>query len=153
MEIVVTRRWKGANSTLSTVTVNGEIHQFILEDTDRGLHQKMSLDEIKKMKVYGKTAIPTGRYRVNITYSPKFKRLLPILLNVRGFSGIRIHSGVTHKHTDGCPLPGKTWWKEDDDYAVGGSRAAAEALQLKISHALKSGEEVWYTILPLIQEN
>ena len=66
----------------------------------------MSEEQIKKIKVYGKTAIPTGKYKVEVTYSPKFKRYLPILLNVRGFSGIRIHSGNTAEDTLGCLLVG-----------------------------------------------
>jgi hypothetical protein len=147
MEIKVTRRWGGENSTLSTVRVDGVVQQFILEDVDRGLRQAQSDKAIAKVKIKGKTAIPTGRYRIDITYSNRFKRLLPILLNVPGFTGIRIHPGNRHVNTDGCLLPGKTWWKEDDDFVVGTSRTASEDLQFKINNALKRGEEVWCTIL------
>jgi hypothetical protein len=146
MEIIITRRWQGANSTLSTVTVDGKVHQFVLEDTDRELTQETTLAEIRKIKVYGKTAIPSGRYQVAITHSNRFKRLLPILLNVPGFAGIRIHPGNRHVNTEGCLLPGKTWWKEDGDYVVGSSRTASDSLQTKISDALKRGEQVWCTI-------
>ena len=78
-----------------------------LEDTDRGLDDKMDVEEIKKLKVYGKTAIPTGIYPVTITYSQKFKKNLPLLLNVKGYEGIRIHSGNTDKDTLGCILVGQ----------------------------------------------
>jgi hypothetical protein len=147
MEIIVTRRWQGANSTLSTVMVDGKVQQFILEDTDRELTQATTLVDIKKTKIYGKTAIPSGRYQVVVTHSNRFKRLLPILLKVPGFTGIRIHPGNRHVNTEGCLLPGKTWWKEDSDFVVGSSRTASDSLQAKISDALKRGEQVWCTIV------
>ena len=67
----------------------------------------MSLDIIDKTKVYGKTAIPTGRYRVELTKSKKFGRVLPLLYNVKGFEGIRIHRGNTNEDTLGCILVGQ----------------------------------------------
>lgn len=152
MEIVVTRRWRGVNSTLSSVVVDGKAHQFILEDRDRGLKSEMDLAFIQAEKVYGKTAIPTGRYQVDITYSNRFKRLLPILINVPGFAGIRIHPGNRHVNTDGCLLPGKVNWKEDQDYAVGSSRTASEDLQFKIANALKRGEQVWIEVVRIYNE-
>lgn len=78
-----------------------------LEDTDRGLDDKMSEEEIKELKVYGETAIPSGIYPVTITYSNKFKKNLPLINNVKGYSGIRIHSGNTAKDTLGCILVGR----------------------------------------------
>jgi hypothetical protein len=58
-------------------------------------------------KRYGETAIPTGHYEVEITYSPKYKRMMPEIKDVKGFSGIRIHSGNTAKDTLGCLIVGK----------------------------------------------
>lgn len=146
MELLMTRRWRGENSTMSNLLVDGAPHQFVLEDRDRGLKSSMDLADIEREKVYGKTAIPSGRYRIAITFSNRFKRALPILLEVPGFAGIRIHPGNRHVNTDGCLLPGKTYWKEDADYVVGTSRTATDDLQHKIACALKRNEEVWITI-------
>lgn len=147
MEIVVTRLWRTAHTTLSHVVVDGMMKQVMLEDRDRGLKQMMPLEQIKSEKIYGRTAIPAGRYRVEISFSNRFKRDLPILLNVPGFSGIRIHPGNRHVDTEGCLLPGKTYWKENNEFVVGTSRTASADLQFKIAGALKRGEEVWLTIL------
>ena len=67
----------------------------------------MDESEILKLKVKGQTAIPTGIYTILLTYSPKYKRIMPLVNNVKGYSGIRIHSGNTHKDTEGCLLVGK----------------------------------------------
>ena len=67
----------------------------------------MSEAEIKHKKVKGQTAIPTGVYPVYITWSPKYKKPMPLIENVKGYSGIRIHSGNTAKDTEGCLLVGK----------------------------------------------
>jgi hypothetical protein len=147
MEIIITRRWRSDHSTLGTVTVDGTVQQFVLEDRDRGLKQSMLLEDIVREKIYGKTAIPAGRYQVLITHSTRFKRLLPVLLNVPGFSGIRIHPGNRNVDTAGCLLPGKVWYQEDGEYVVGASRTASEDLQFKIANALKRGEKVWCTIV------
>lgn len=87
--------------------INGVYFCDTLEDVDRGLDDSMTEEEIKEKKVYGKTAIPTGIYTVLLTYSPKYKKVMPLINNVKGYSGIRIHSGNTAKDTLGCLLVGK----------------------------------------------
>ncbi len=71
----------------------------ILEDTFRG-------NDLAKCKIPGKTCIPEGSYIIKMTYSPRFKKDLPQLLNVPFFTGIRIHSGNNAEHSEGCLLPG-----------------------------------------------
>lgn len=108
MLVTIDRAWKRDGYTISRLYVNGELFGCnTLEDTDRGLRQDMALDEIKKIKVYGETAIPSGSYECVYTYSTRFKKMLPLLLNVPGFDGIRIHSGNSAKDTLGCILVGK----------------------------------------------
>ena len=87
--------------------IDGKWFCDTIEDTDRGLCDEMSEKEILKRKVKGETAIPTGIYQVLITYSPKYKKQMPLINNVKGYSGIRIHSGNTSKDTEGCLIVGK----------------------------------------------
>ena len=87
--------------------IDGKYVCDVIEDVDRGLDDSMSVKEILSKKVKGQTAIPCGTYTIEITYSPKYKRLMPLIMNVKGYSGIRIHSGNTSKDTEGCLLVGK----------------------------------------------
>lgn len=117
MEIRVERKWPKAGYTIGNLYVNDAKLCNTLEDEDRGLMQSQPLDYIKYNKVYGDTAIPKGRYRVDMrTVSPKFKSknwaqpykgIVPRLVGVPGFDGVLIHPGTTSKDTLGCILVGK----------------------------------------------
>ena len=87
--------------------INGKYFCDTLEDTDRGLDSTMTEEDIKKIKVKGETAIPTGIYKIILNYSPKFKKVMPLITNVKGYSGVRIHTGNSAKDTEGCLLVGK----------------------------------------------
>ena len=63
-------------------------------------------DKERLVKIKGETAIPTGKYTVIVTMSPRFKKELPLILNVPSFSGVRFHGGNTEKDSEGCPLLG-----------------------------------------------
>lgn len=106
IKLQVKRTYHGEYYTIGHIYVNDDYLCDTLEDTDRMLNSSMSEEEVKKRKVYGQTAIPIGIYKVEITYSPKFKKKLPRLLNVKGFDGILIHSGNTKEDTLGCILVG-----------------------------------------------
>lgn len=107
MELKLRRIAKRDTYTIGKLYVNDKYFCDTLEDKDRGLTSNMTVEEIKSKKVYGKTAIPTGKYQVIYSYSSRFKKYLPLLLNVKGYEGIRIHSGNTAEDTLGCVLVGK----------------------------------------------
>ncbi len=141
MEITIKRTDYTAVSTIGEFWLDGKFFCYCLEDTDRQLFSTDPLTKIQKVKVYGKTAIPKGRYKVVITMSNRFKRLLPLLLNIPGWEGVRIHPGNTAENTEGCLLPGLTRGQN----FVGNSRTAFASLYKQIEEGLKQGE-VWLTI-------
>lgn len=100
------RKYKKNDYTIGLLNINGEFVCNTLEDTCRGLRQTDAEYILRQKKVYGKTAIPSGSYNVKITYSPKFKKNLPLIENVPMFSGVRIHSGNSAEDTLGCILCG-----------------------------------------------
>lgn len=117
MEILVKRIAKKSKYTIGKMYIDGQYICDTLEDTDRGLNQNMSLEEIKNKKVYGETAVPTGTYKVDMnTVSPKFKSRtwakpyggkLPRLVLVPGYDGVLIHPGNKAEDTLGCILVGE----------------------------------------------
>lgn len=127
MKIEIIRTPVPKKPTMGEMHIDGKFFCYTLEDEDRGLTQDMAAEQVKEIKVYGKTAIPTGTYKVILTMSMKFKRELPLVLDVPGFEGIRIHRGNWEKDTLGCPLVGY----QQEKFAVGLSRKAEEDLILK----------------------
>lgn len=117
MELLVKRRYKGSAYTIGSLYVNGVYECDTLEDPDRGLTSEMSLKEIKSKKIYGNTAIPTGKYSVSMSVvSPRFKDRswakpysgkIPRLLDVKGYEGVLIHVGNKATDTSGCILVGE----------------------------------------------
>lgn len=115
MRLKVDRRWKKTGYTIGVLYVNGIKLCETVEDQDRKLNSSMYLDEIDRIKIKGETAIPTGTYKVVLSNSPKFSSrswakkyggLIPELLTVKGFEGIRIHPGNTADDCTGCILVG-----------------------------------------------
>ena len=90
------------------------------------------------IKIRGATAIPTGRYKVVISYSNRFRRYLPLLVDVPAFEGIRIHPGNVPSDTDGCLLPGTQIGKRDD--MVMASLKAFQILMLRLTSVEKKKE-------------
>lgn len=96
MKLKLYRKFLGNKYTIGKLFVNDEYICDTLEDVVRS----------EGIKVYGETAIPCGVYEIVLTMSPRFKKILPLLLDVPHFEGVRIHTGNTEKDTEGCILVG-----------------------------------------------
>jgi hypothetical protein len=116
MKIVVVRDTFTENSTIGKMLIDGAFFCYTLEDT------------IRDVKIDGETAIPYGSYKVIVNMSNRFKVLMPLLLNVKGFEGVRIHNGNTKVDTHGCILVGATKSKD----FIGNSKATFTKLMKKL---------------------
>lgn len=143
MEIQVNRIARKDGYTIGRMSLNGVYFCDTLEDTDRGLNATMSMGEILAQKIKAQTAIPTGKYDVILTFSPRFKRVLPLLLSVKGYEGVRLHAGNTNKDTEGCLLVGEN--KEKGK--VLNSRATLEKLMSALLECEKRKEKISITIV------
>lgn len=114
--------------TTGALYVDGAFECYTLEDTVRE----------PGVKVHGQTAIPAGTYKVIINMSARFKRLLPLLLNVPGFEGVRIHPGNSAANTEGCVLVGR---KKSPGW-LGESVLAFEPLFARLQAAARKGEDI-----------
>lgn len=143
LHLILLRKYRKEAYTIGQL-YNGNTYLCnTVEDTDRGLHSNMAAAQIAKLKIKGQTAIPTGSYKVEVTDSPKFKRPLPLVLNVPGFSGIRIHRGQNANSTEGCIIPGENTVKG----GVTNSTRYEEVITKLIQNAQKNNEECWLTII------
>lgn len=116
-----------------------------IENKDRGLSQSLSIEENKRKKVHGKTAIPTGRYNVRLTYSERFRKVMPLLDDVPAFSGVRIHAGNTAADTEGCILVGVR--SQTSSGAIVQSRDTYAVVFDIIRDAINAGEAVTIDII------
>ena len=105
MKLTLKRIALRSTYTIGRLYVDGNYFCDTLEDTVRDLNKNGKFDNGEK-KVYAKTAIPYGTYEIKWTYSPRFKKYTPQLMNVPSFAGIRIHAGNSSTDTEGCLLLG-----------------------------------------------
>lgn len=130
MNMLLTRDIEAANYTLGVLAA-GDASFFTCEDA------------VRPEKIAKITAIPYGKYQVVITFSNRFQKHLPLLLDVPDFEGVRIHSGNTDADTEGCILVGTT----RTERGVANSRLAMGMLQSTIEGELVLGNEVWLEIV------
>ena len=142
MKIEVVRLAFQKTYTIGKMYIDGVYFCDTLEDTDRGLRNTDPMSKIKAVKVYGETAIPMGDYKVTYTYSPKFRKSLPEILNVPGWTGVRIHSGNKAADTLGCILVGENKVKGQ----VISSRATYDRLIAMIKGEFNKGHMIDLTI-------
>ena len=103
MKLLLERLPSEMTCTLGSLFVNGEYLCVTLEDVVR----EFPGVPVEQWKIKGETAIPAGTYDVRLTFSNRFQKVLPQLMNVPGFEGIRIHAGNTSADTEGCLLVGR----------------------------------------------
>lgn len=157
MDIVVKRKIKGANFTIGELSIDGKFFCYTLENTDKGLNDRMSVAEIESKKVYGKMAIPTGTYELAMNVvSPRFNEQgnksqylsignkLPRLQNVKGFDGILIHIGNYAKDSEGCILVGSFY--NESQGTISDSKNTFFELYDILADAEKQGKEIKVTI-------
>lgn len=144
MELIVDRKWKKQNYTISNLTIDGKWFCNVLEDKDRNLDSSMSIAKIRELKKPSITAIPKGTYEITLdVISPKYSTnsfykqvcngKVPRLLNVKGFEGILIHVGDGPRGADlssGCLLCGYN----------------------KVKGQLRDGKEVFKKLYSLLKE-
>ncbi len=147
MELILERIAKRKTYTIGRLSILEEV----IDEYSTGTAERYFCDTLEPTwrdykngayKVKGRSAIPEGRYAVVISFSPKFKQWLPILLGVPKFDGIRIHAGNTAADTEGCILVGKNKLIGQ----VVDSRIWLHRLKQKIVEAKSRGEAVWITI-------
>lgn len=152
MEIILKRLYKKDDYTIGKLYLNSEYFCDTLEDKVRDLNKDGDLNDEGEGKVYGKTAIPYGRYEVTMkVQSPKYSKrasylwcggYLPRLLNVPHFEGILMHAGNSAEDSQGCLICGENKVKG----RVINSMATLKRLYPKLKSASDRGEEIWMTI-------
>lgn len=134
MELKLNRIFLGSSATIGELYVDGEHIADTLEDRVRPEGEK----------VYGKTAIPEGTYEMVLSYSPRFKKILPEILNVPNFTGIRIHSLNKAEESEGCIGVGE--WNGKDTNWISNSRIAFNELMSLLQKAANNKEKITITI-------
>lgn len=141
MELELKRSLYTEKSTIGNLRINGKQFCFTLEDTCRDANRDGDLFDAGEQKVHGKTAIPAGKYQVILSMSTRFKIVLPEVLKVPGYAGIRIHNGNTAENTDGCILVGSDKSKD----FVGGSRNTLAKL-MDVLTTVPANEKIFINI-------
>lgn len=142
MELTLNRGPSHDDCTIGELFVDDAFLCYTLEDVVREIPGK----PVEQWKIPGTTAIPAGRYAVVMTFSDRFQRIMPLLIDVPGFAGIRIHPGNTSEDTEGCILLGLQ--RTDND--VRQSREACDDLYPQIATAILTKETVFLTINPTV---
>lgn len=140
MRLEVFRKSRSNRATIGELHVDGVFECFTLEDPVR----EIPGEPVERWKIPGQTAIPAGLYAVTLDMSPRFGREMPHILNVPGFSGVRIHCGNTDADTEGCILLGRSIAGPD---LILHSREAFNAFFPKLQAAVGAGEDITAAIV------
>jgi hypothetical protein len=130
MKIQLYRDTFTEKSTIGSMYIDGVFECYTLEDV------------IRLEKVYGQTAIPCGVYKIVLNFSPKYNRIMPQIIEVPNFEGIRIHSGNKAEDTEGCILVGQSKSKD----WINNSVKAYKNLFTKLEKAFEANDLIEITI-------
>lgn len=130
LKIEIKRVAEKADYTIGHLYIEGQYYCDTLEDA------------VRPEKIQGKTNIPEGTYKVVMTMSNRFKKIMPLLLDVPNYAGVRIHSGNTAKDTEGCILLGKN----TQIGMVTDSRLWVKAFYSKLNVYIADGYKISLTI-------
>lgn len=131
MKLKVVREVKNDVCTIGSLFINDVFFCYTLEDKDRGLKQSDSLLYINTKKIFGLTAIPSGLYKLIVNQSPKFKRMLPRILDVKGYDGVLMHRGNSAEHSLGCILVG---YKKGENSIFESTKAETDLVNRLLLH-------------------
>ena len=161
MRLELKRIYTCNDYTIGHLYVNGKYVCDTIEDTDRRISDAMSAEQVRIIKVAGKTAIPWGKYKVTMSVqSPKYSQVpyykrfcngfLPRLRDVKGFEGILIHKGNTEADTSGCVLVG---WNRVKGRVVSSTIAWETLMRDYLQPAKHRGEEITITVWAAYDSN
>ena len=136
VEFTLKRDQRHDEFTLGRLLCETEHLGFVCEDTDR------DLEHFPENKLAKETAIPRGRYRLTVSFSNRFQRIMPLIVDVPGFSGVRIHGGNDQHDTEGCPLLGKTRTAD----GVANCKEVNARLLERIQREEAVGNKCWLTV-------
>jgi len=129
--------------TIGNFLIGSTLFCNTLEDSVRDYNKDGDLDDLGEMKIYGETAIPYGRYPVTVSYSPKLKRELPLIMDVKHFTGIRIHKVSTALGTLGCVGIGENTSKG----RLTNGEYYEKKLIAMLKEYIKAGEKIYINII------
>lgn len=131
MKLKVVREKKNDVCTIGSLFINDVFFCYTLEDKDRGLKQSDSLLFIQAKKIFGLTAVPSGTYKLIVNQSPKFKRMLPRILDIKGFDGVLLHRGNSANDSLGCILVG---YKKGENSIFESTKAESDLVKKLLLH-------------------
>lgn len=143
-EVTVTRKWFSSKSSQGELSINGKFFCYTMEDVVRPTG----------VKVDAQTAIPYGDYKVKLSMSSRFKRIMPMVYTEddevtlkadgKSFRGIRIHGGNTSENSEGCILV--AFKKLNVDTIQG-------TAELKLTEELKKYDSISLSIIKFEEKN
>jgi hypothetical protein len=139
MELLLQRQKSNSKCTYGSLYMDGNFECYTLEDIVRVFDKSLP----NNGKIAGQTAIPAGRYKVILDWSKRFVRVMPHILAVPYFEGVRLHKGNTDSQTEGCILLGKEITGTD---WLGHSKDAFDPFFEKLKIVVAEGKEIWIEI-------